>query len=64
MLILWFGIIGFFVGLIYVIKKRGIRLGNLLSATVLSLVAAIIYKIFKDNFRNGNWRFKDNYKYR
>lgn len=49
--ILFFTVIGFLVGFGYVIKKRKIRPGNILATTFLGLLAAGIWKIFKDYYK-------------
>jgi len=45
--ILFFTIMGFLVGLAYVMKKRKIRPGSMLTATFLALLSAGIWKAFK-----------------
>lgn len=46
--IIFFTIIGFLCGLGYVMNKRKIRPGKILTATFLGLLATGIWKIFKD----------------
>lgn len=50
-LILFFTVLGFLLGLGYVINKRKIRPGKILSATFLGLLTASIWKIFKDYYK-------------
>jgi uncharacterized membrane protein YeaQ/YmgE (transglycosylase-associated protein family) len=45
--ILFFTILGFLAGLIYVMVKRRIKPGFILGATFLGLLSAAIYKIIK-----------------
>jgi 4-amino-4-deoxy-L-arabinose transferase-like glycosyltransferase len=47
-LILLFTILGFLVGLSFVMVKRKIRPGSILTATFLGLLAAGAWKVFKD----------------
>lgn len=47
--ILFFTIAGFLAGLAYVMVKRKIKPGAILSATFLGLLSAGIWKIFKDD---------------
>ena len=51
-LIVLFTIIGFLIGLAYVMIKRKIRPGNMLAATFLGLLAAAIWKMIKDYNQN------------
>jgi len=53
-LILACTIVGFLIGLTYVMIKRKIRPGKVLAATFLGLLAAGIWKAFK---RRGRWDF-------
>lgn len=46
--ILFFTVIGFLAGLSYMMVKRKIKPGNILSATFLGLLFASILKILKD----------------
>jgi len=46
--ILFFTLVGFMVGLIYVMSKRKIKPGPILAATFLGLLSAGIWKAFKD----------------
>ncbi|MCM8823666.1 MAG: hypothetical protein NC822_03215 [Candidatus Omnitrophica bacterium] len=50
-LILLFTVIGFFIGFIYVINKRRIRLGRILGLFILGLISTVMGKIFKDYYR-------------
>jgi hypothetical protein len=50
--ILLFAIIGFLVGFIYVIIKRKIRPGEVLTATFLGLLSIGAWKIFGDIHRH------------
>jgi hypothetical protein len=50
--ILLFAIIGFLVGFIYVIIKRKIRPGEVLTATFLGLLSVGAWKIFGDIYRH------------
>ncbi|MCM8795823.1 MAG: hypothetical protein NC928_03975 [Candidatus Omnitrophica bacterium] len=51
-LILFFTLLGFLVGLIYIMYKRRIRLGKFLTVTILGLILACIQRIFKDQFKD------------
>jgi hypothetical protein len=50
--ILLFAIIGFLAGFIYVIIKRKIRPGEVLTATFLGLLSVGAWKIFRDIYRH------------
>lgn len=50
--ILLFTVIGFLAGLFYVMKKRKIHAGRMLSATLLGLSSLALWKIFKKYFRH------------
>lgn len=56
LLILLFTVLGFLVGLGYVMKKRKIKPGNVLAATFLGLLSIGIWKIFKDYFETKGKR--------
>ena len=56
-LILLFTILGFVIGLTYVMKTRNIRPSKILAAAFLAALSAAIYKIIKD-FSNKNYRKK------
>lgn len=47
-LILFFTIVGFLSGLAYVMIKRKIKPGPILSATFLGVLSAAVWKIFKE----------------
>ena len=50
--ILLCGILGFLLGLAFVMKQRRIEPGKLLSATFLALLASGIGKLMKDAYKN------------
>ncbi len=51
-IILFCTVLGFFVGFGYVIKKRNIRPGAVLGATIFGLIMASVLKIMKDYSRH------------
>lgn len=57
--ILLFSIIGFLIGLGYVIIKRKVRPGNILTAVFLGLLSAGALKAIKDYFKTKgkDWHF-------
>ncbi len=55
--ILLFTILGFMAGLAYVMKKRKINPGILLSVTFLGLLSSGIWKIFKKYYQTYHKRY-------
>lgn len=57
--ILLFSIIGFLIGLGYVIIKRKVRPGNILTAVFLGLLSVSAWKAIKDYFKTKgkDWHF-------
>ena len=53
-LILAFTILGFLVGLAYIIKKRNISVGKVLAAAFVGLAAAGIFNTVKDAYKSQN----------
>jgi hypothetical protein len=56
-LILFFTTIGFLAGLTYIMIKRKIRPGNILTATFLGLLFAGIGKVFRDYYKMNKRRY-------
>lgn len=56
-IILFFTIIGFLSGLIYVMVKRKIKPGAILSTAFLGLLSAGIWKIFYKKKGGGRWGY-------
>lgn len=51
-IILLFMVVGFFVGLAYVIRQRKMSFGKLLAGTLLGLMSVGILKILKSNYKH------------
>ena len=51
-IILFFTMIGFLAGLAYIMIKRKIQPGKLLTTTFLGLLSVGIWKIFQDYYKN------------
>jgi len=56
-LILFFTTIGFLAGLTFVMIKRKIRPGNILTATFLGLLFAGIWKVFRDYYKMNKRKY-------
>jgi len=51
--IFFFTILGFLAGLAYVMYKRKVKLGPLLSATLIGITTLGIWKVIKENYKKS-----------